>query len=66
MMIPEMTATAKGTPEKNLATTRYAQLVLEIQQRSAQLGTDAITPAEIEAEITAVRRARRQQDRPPR
>ena len=38
---------------------RAVAAVSEIQQRSVERGTDAITPAEIDAEITAVRRGGR-------
>lgn len=68
----EMVVTSNGRPiailsavsEENLEETltairrsRAVAAVSEIQRRSAQ--RDAITPAEIDAEITAVRRARR-------
>jgi hypothetical protein len=44
---------------------RAVAAVSEIQRRSVQWGTDAITPAEIDAEITAVRRARQSQGNSP-
>jgi antitoxin (DNA-binding transcriptional repressor) of toxin-antitoxin stability system len=76
----EMVVTSKGRPiailsavtdetlEETLAAIRRSRAVAavsEIQRRSIQSGTDAINPAEIDAEITAVRRARRQQGDAP-
>ena len=72
----EMVVTSNGRPvailsavtEENLEETlaairrsRAVAAVSEIQGRSVKRGTDAITPAEIDAEISAVRRARHQQ-----
>lgn len=72
----EMVVTSNGRPiailsavtEKTLEETlsairrfRAVAAVSEIQRQSVQKGKEAITPAEIEAEIASVRRARRQQ-----
>jgi antitoxin (DNA-binding transcriptional repressor) of toxin-antitoxin stability system len=49
------------TFEETLAAIRRSRAVAavsEIQRRSVERGTDAITPAEIDAEIAAIRRAR--------
>lgn len=48
--------------EETLAAIRRARAVTavsELQRRSLEIGTDAITPEEIDAEIAAVRRARK-------
>jgi antitoxin (DNA-binding transcriptional repressor) of toxin-antitoxin stability system len=63
-----LSAVTEDTLEETLAAIRRSRAVAavsEIQRRSAQRGTDAFTPAEIDAEITAVRRARRQQGHSP-
>lgn len=72
----EMVVTSNGRPvailsavteenlEETLAAIRRSRAVAaasEIQRRSVQRGTDAMPPSEIDAEISAVRRARRQQ-----
>ena len=57
-----LSAVTDETLEETLAAIRRARAVVavsEIQQRSLERGKDAITPAEIDAEIAAVRRARR-------
>ncbi|MFY9825191.1 MAG: type II toxin-antitoxin system Phd/YefM family antitoxin [Thermoanaerobaculia bacterium] len=57
-----LSAVTEETLEETLAAirrSRAAAAVSEIQRRSVQHGTDAITQAEIDAEIVAVRRARR-------
>lgn len=57
-----LSAVTEDTFEETLAAIRRSRgvaVVSEIQQQSAQRGTDAITPAEIDAEIAAVRQARR-------
>jgi antitoxin (DNA-binding transcriptional repressor) of toxin-antitoxin stability system len=57
-----LSAVTDETLEETLAAIRRARAVAavsEIQQRSLKRGKDAITPAEIDAEIAAVRRARR-------
>ena len=64
-----LSAVTEETLEETLAAIRRSRAVAavsEIQRRSAQRGTDSITPAEIDAEIAAVRRARRQQGSSPR
>ena len=48
--------------EETLAAIRRSRAVVavsEIQRQSIQTGKDAITPAEIDAEIASVRQARR-------
>ncbi len=63
-----LSAVTEATLEETLAAIRRARAVAalsEIQRRSVRLGTDAITPAEIDAEVAAVRRAHRQQSKPP-
>src|SRR6476660_6221708 len=72
----EMVVTSNGRPvamlsavtaenlEETLAAIRRSRAVAavsEIQGRSVKRGTDAITPAEIDAEISAARQARHQQ-----
>jgi antitoxin (DNA-binding transcriptional repressor) of toxin-antitoxin stability system len=57
-----LSAVTEETLEETLAAIRRSRAVAavsEIQRRSVQRGTDAITPAEIDAEIAAVRRDRR-------
>jgi antitoxin (DNA-binding transcriptional repressor) of toxin-antitoxin stability system len=76
----EMVVTSNGRPIAILSTvtdetleetlvairrSRAVAAVSETQRRSVQRGTHAITPAEIDAEIAAVRRARRQQGNSP-
>ncbi|MBW8875883.1 MAG: type II toxin-antitoxin system Phd/YefM family antitoxin [Acidobacteria bacterium] len=76
----EMVVTSNGRPIAILSTvtdetleetlvairrSRAVAAVSETQRRSVERGTDAITPAEIDAEIAAVRRARRQQGNSP-
>ena len=75
----EMVVTSNGRPiailsavtdetfEETLSAIRRSRAIAavsETQRRSVQRGTDAITPAEIDAEIAAVRRARERQDAP--
>jgi antitoxin (DNA-binding transcriptional repressor) of toxin-antitoxin stability system len=63
-----LSAVTEETLEETLTAIRRARAlasVSEIQRRSVERGTDAITPAEIDAEILAVRRARRQQGSSP-
>jgi len=58
-----LSAVTEETLEETLAAIRKSRAVAavsEMQRRSVERGTDAITPAEIDAEIAAVRRARRQ------
>jgi antitoxin (DNA-binding transcriptional repressor) of toxin-antitoxin stability system len=58
-----LSAVTEDTLEETLAAFRRSRAVAavsEIQRRSVQQGTDAITPAEIDAEIAAARRVRRQ------
>jgi antitoxin (DNA-binding transcriptional repressor) of toxin-antitoxin stability system len=57
-----LSAVTEETLEETLAAIRRSRAVAavsEIQRRSVQRGTDVITPAEIDAEIAAVRRNRR-------
>jgi len=57
-----LSAVSEETLEETLAALRRAKAVVavsEMQRRSTELGTDAIGPEEIDAEIKAVRRARR-------
>jgi len=57
-----LSAVTEETLEETLDAIRRSRAVAavsEIQRRSVQRGTDAITSAEIDAEIAAVRRARR-------
>jgi antitoxin (DNA-binding transcriptional repressor) of toxin-antitoxin stability system len=64
-----LSAVTEDTLEATLAAFRRSRAVAavsEIQRRSVQQGADSITPAEIDAEITAVRRARRQRSDVPR
>jgi hypothetical protein len=59
-----LSAVTEETLEETLSAIRRSRAVAavsEIQRRSVERGTDAIAPAEIDAEILAVRRARRQQ-----
>lgn len=54
--------------EESLAAIRRARAVsavLETQRRSTELGTDSLTPEEINDEIASLRRERRQHE-PPR
>jgi len=58
-----LSAVSEETLEETLAALRRAKAVVavsEMQSRSTELGTDAIGPEEIDAEIKAVRRARRE------
>ena len=58
-----LSAVSEETLEETLAAIRRARAVVavsELQRRSTELGTDAISPEEIDAEIKAVRQARRQ------
>lgn len=60
--IAVLSAVNEDTLEETLAAIRRARAVAavnEIQRRSVEQGTEGITAAEIEAEIAAVRRARR-------
>jgi len=55
-----LSAVTEETLEETLAAIRKARAVAavsELQRRSVERGTDAINPAEIDAEIAAVRRA---------
>jgi antitoxin (DNA-binding transcriptional repressor) of toxin-antitoxin stability system len=76
----EMVVTSNGRPiailsavtEENLEETltairrsRALTAASELQRRSVEQGTDALTSAEIDAEIAAVRQARRQQSNFP-
>jgi len=57
-----LSAMTEDTFEETLAAIRRSRAVSavsEIQRQSVQRGTAAITPAEIDAEIAAVRRAHR-------
>ena len=59
-----LSAVTEETLEETLSAIRRSRAlaaVSEIQRRSVEQGTDAITPAEIDAEIQAVRQARRRQ-----
>ncbi|HET7508919.1 MAG TPA: hypothetical protein VFJ65_01590 [Solirubrobacterales bacterium] len=59
-----LSAVTEETLEETLAAIRRSRAVAagsEIQRQSVLRGKDAITPAEIDAEIARVRRARRQQ-----
>jgi hypothetical protein len=61
-----LSAVTEDTLEETLAAIRRCRAVAavsEIQRQSVQRGKDTITPAEIDAEIASVRRARRQQGR---
>jgi antitoxin (DNA-binding transcriptional repressor) of toxin-antitoxin stability system len=63
-----LSAVTEETLEETLTAIRRARAlaaVSEIQRRSVERGTDAITPEEIDAEILAVRRARRQPSSSP-
>ena len=56
-----LSAVTEETLEETLAAVRRSRAVAavsEIQRQSVQRGQDAITPAEIDAEIASVRRAR--------
>jgi antitoxin (DNA-binding transcriptional repressor) of toxin-antitoxin stability system len=58
-----LSAVTEDTLAETLAAIRRSRAIAavsEIQRRSVQHGTDAITPAEIDAGIAAVRRVRRQ------
>lgn len=58
-----LTPTDEAKLEESLAAIRSAralQAVTSLQRRSVELGTDKITPQEIEDEIRAARRARKQ------
>jgi antitoxin (DNA-binding transcriptional repressor) of toxin-antitoxin stability system len=60
-----LSAVTEDTLEETLAAIRRSRAVAavsEIQRQSVQKGKDAVTPAEIDAEIASVRRARRQQN----
>ncbi len=64
-----LSAVTEETLEETLAAIRRSRAVAavsEIQRQSVLSGRDAITPAEIEAEIAGVRQARRQHGRTPR
>ena len=57
-----LSAVTEETFEETLTAIRRSRAVAavsEIQRRSVERGTDAITPQEIDAEIAAVRRAHR-------
>lgn len=63
-----LSAVTEDTLEETLTAIRRSRAVAavsEIQRRSAQRETDAITDTDIEAEIKAVRQARRQQANSP-
>lgn len=58
-----LSAVTEETLEETLTAIRRARAVTavsEIQSRSVRQGTDTLTPAEIDAEIAAVRQARRE------
>jgi antitoxin (DNA-binding transcriptional repressor) of toxin-antitoxin stability system len=60
-----LSAVTEETLEETLAAIRRSRAVAavsEIQRQSVRRGKDAISPAEIDAEITSVRQARRRQD----
>jgi antitoxin (DNA-binding transcriptional repressor) of toxin-antitoxin stability system len=60
--IAVLSAVTEETLEETLAAIRRSKAIAavsELQRRSIERGTDAITQAEIDAEIAAVRRARR-------
>ena len=62
-----LSAVTENTLEETLAAIRQARAVAavsEMQRQSVEQGLDAMTPDEIDAEIAAVRRARRRQDDP--
>ncbi|HEX9730760.1 MAG TPA: type II toxin-antitoxin system Phd/YefM family antitoxin [Thermoanaerobaculia bacterium] len=62
-----LSAVTENTLEETLAAIRQARAVAavsELQRRSVELGLDAMTSAEIDDEIAAVRRARLRQDDP--
>jgi len=64
-----LSAVTEETLEETLAAIRRSRAVAavsEIQRQSIQSGRDAITPEEIEAEISSVRQARRRQGDVPR
>jgi antitoxin (DNA-binding transcriptional repressor) of toxin-antitoxin stability system len=64
-----LSAVTEETLEETLSAIRRSRAIAavsETQRRSVERGTDAITSAEIDAEILAVRRARRQQGTSPR
>jgi len=57
-----LSAVSEDTLEETLAAIRRSRAVAavsEIQRRSVQRGTDTLSPTEIEAEIRAVRQARK-------
>lgn len=59
-----LSAVTEETLEETLSAIRRSKAfaaVSEIQRQSVQKGKDAVTAAEIDAEIASVRRARRQQ-----
>lgn len=62
-----LSAVTENTLEETLAAIRQARAVAavsEMQRQSAEQGLDTMTMDEIDAEIAAVRRARRRQDGP--
>jgi antitoxin (DNA-binding transcriptional repressor) of toxin-antitoxin stability system len=64
-----LSAVTEETLEETLTAIRRSRAVAavsEIQRQSVERGKDAISPAEVEAEIASVRRARRQQSPAPR
>jgi antitoxin (DNA-binding transcriptional repressor) of toxin-antitoxin stability system len=57
-----LSAVTEDTLEETLGAIRRSRAIAavsEIQRQSVERGTNAITPAEIDAEISAVRRARK-------
>ena len=63
-----LSAVTEDTLEETLAAFRRSRAVAavsEIQRRSVQQGTQSITPTEIDEEVAAVRRARRQKEEFP-
>jgi len=63
-----LSAVTEDTFEETLAAIRRSRTVAavsEIQRQSVQRGTDALTEADIDAEIRAVRQARRQRTDSP-
>ena len=63
-----LSAVTEETLEETLAAIRSSRAVAavsELQRQSVWKGKSAITPAEIDAEIASVRRARKKQGNPP-
>jgi antitoxin (DNA-binding transcriptional repressor) of toxin-antitoxin stability system len=63
-----LSAVTEETLEETITAIRSSRAVAavsELQRRSVQKGKSTITPAEIDAEIASVRRARKKQGNPP-